>query len=422
MTNTSPRYITTRSLVLHLYLFSLLWVIFYFAVSKHLSLYGMVNGTLNLTDFAHYMKMGEGFLFEGINIYSAEGRNAVFQALSHAPVESSLSVSVPPPGFIVWAPIVALARWNINIAHATFVSLSLYLLGLGLFSVFSRVGLFNVRGAILLAATVGTFVSWTGFSCLLIGQTAIAMCGLLILVGVQGSRGEWHLPTLLAAFLYSCIKPHYFVILLFLVAVLGIPRRILFKSLLAPLLVTSVALGTSFNTVPAYLENVSKFVTPLDSQMNAFRSSYAPKELSIFRSSALTYLGDNGARHLSLSFFALFSAASLWWAAHARGRSYSNAIAAWGAFLFTYLLFAPYVGEYENILILSFIAIALGSWSAEKQDALAVLLGLGAVMSHTKFSTLDSLWVFWTIKFLFLLYLCAATRRRGTTSRLTTGK
>ncbi|MFQ5578286.1 MAG: hypothetical protein ACE5G8_14995 [Anaerolineae bacterium] len=373
-----------------------------------------LNGRFEITDFLYHLLVVKAFWQGDIpSIYRLDAQRAVMSQLFHSDIRSVMPVGVTPTTLLLWLPLVFLASASLSWANTGWLSLSVGALGLAWWKLgtFARSHRKEMLRPALLFPALFLF-SFPMFSALALGQTSILACGLLILLLLEVTAARRAERSLRRWLVYGLVfvlslKLPYLLIAVGLLFVFGYRREsvvsglivggvvLLVGALFGPQLLTDYAgqlsVYSQVTIAEYYAPSIVLFTT------NTFRSAFTPvigPAAALVISQVVFVAG--GAIILAISLAQrVFPARLPKWAA--RAGEHQLAIGLFAVFL----LFMPYMGGYEDLLLALPPAIVIVAprgriWPPWKEAFL--LAGLPLALNHNFFPSDKPLWLFWLVK------------------------
>jgi hypothetical protein len=382
------------------------------------------NG-IRISDYVYYLLFVRAFWFEGISsIYNYDSFLIVLsQFLGGGMKPLPMPLGVTPVVLIFWFPFSCLSFISFDLAQAAWVSFSLqlFLTELFLLSIVminreyeERIGYY-----LLLAVSIGSFDLAQSVA---LGQTSIFASGALLSLGrkyFSDNIAEKPGIDLFSVFLLFglSIKPHYLSFALGLLMLRGQFRTACTGvgiSLFVTLLLT-LRLDPAW--VSDYLSNLKIFASAdipevyahafFPQSMNLFSSAFSfllGRKLSILISNAVLIIIFG-----SVFFFSLIHPRFLEKFSRLAYKSFRDS----GVYLLlaAYLLFSPYAGFYEDLLLIAAVFMFL-IWRGPEKFILGMSLFfsllLVVLLNHNMFPEKYPMLAFWLIKAMFFCYLLRA--------------
>ncbi len=418
-------FVSRKKLVFKAALFALIWAVlsyvFHFHVSRNVNFLQRSDQILKIADLAYYLEIVRAFWFRGLGqIYRLDVQQQILSAATGAPVAASMPLNVFPTALILWLPFAAALQHSMALAFSFWNGFSLTVMIAAFLRLFENLAR-NGRSKMLLLPVFFAFLSDAAAACLIIGQTSIFLGAVLMLLFMQCSekrdRGKSTQSVMEVLLLLALsIKPQYFALGL---AIALICRR--FTVLIMALggagiitLLVSPPLGLDW---PAHYLNTLQLYSS-GNILPAYRDSFAPELMNIFRYSFETVVGAGLATLISLLFLVIGYPTII---LASMTRSFQRRSAGvWCSMpksvlmlLAIYLLFSPHSGYYEEVLIVSFFGIA--AFSAGQPVGWAWIL-LWSVVSCVLVNRLlispvvAPMWCYWLLKGFLLLSVVAVMK------------
>jgi hypothetical protein len=395
-------------------------------VTSQIDLVAVRDGALQVSDFVYHVALvAEAWFGEGGSPYRLETQRQVLSALAGSRIDVAMPVGVTPLALLVWLPFAALFRIDPGLANSAWLSLSITVLAFALWRlqrrVASRRGETPFFGAAFLVVAL---LSQAMVRAVVPGQTTLLATGVLLLLCVElvedGRDGGPRLMRILLYGLLLSLKPPYLMLGLGLLLCAG-QRRVAAMSgagLLALTLLVCARFG--WEMMGDYLDSLALYSqTTLP---DFYRSSVVPHTMILFRYAFEGPLGPARATAVT-HFVGVAGAGAILGIAMLRGEGLraSSGEGRAGARLFvllaaTYLLFSPYAGSFEDLLVLvpaAAVVLARTPLPGVGVGSLVTLLALGLVLNHHRLPPGKPMWLLWILKagiFAYLFWLCSERR------------
>lgn len=398
----------SNKLLLFLNLTVVFTLVFYYGLFKDLALVRLGNGWLVGSDFFYHHLFMKSFWTGSVRtIYQLPSQLQILSEYAKTSIGTAMPVGMTPIYLLLWIPLLLVGK-DINLACSLWMGISFSLLFVGLIVFWDRFP--KSRGLPLSLLVASALVSHHVVVSLALGQTAFFAVGLLLLLYFSSNQNHSHSTAFGHSLLLAglAVKPPYF---LFGTAILLMQKR--FKELFWGLMMLLVAialltlwLGGSWIT--DYLQQIDTYLTVpvaseyaqsvLSGRENSFAmllQSFLSTEKSLWLSNLLW---------ISLSLLALLSG----FLNSLKVKFLTKSAPFFCVFLIAaYILLAPYVGEYEEIVLLAAVVIAV---SERQNKPLRFIEGIGlaaiffALFNRQLLFSDLSLYVIWSLKAAICLY------------------
>ena len=394
----------------------------------------MEGGALVISDLFYHLLLVKAFWFEDLtSIYDLDSQLEVIRRFSGQPFKTAMPIGVTPLALLVWFPFAYIATVSPVLASSLWMSLSLSVYLVFVIEIFFLLREESSAVAYMHLILCGLATSSTTFmQALILGQTSILATGVLLCithriyltkrVGLPAPGVGW----ISIALFFLALKPPYLALGIFLLFAFGIVSStvrglgvlVLLLTLLTPLLGVNWPLD--------YLRQLSVYTSEVE--VPEYALAIVPETMILFQSAFGAILGaDNSYLLSTLACLAGGIVATICLVvSNSRLSEKLPCISAYRVFILicaTYLLFAPYAGAYEDLLILS----ALGGFAvfANRDDKAVIdgvwMIPLVIVIFNQRHSFLQSLemplWIYWCLKALMFSFLLCATSRKSEVSR-----
>ena len=385
---------------------------------------------VQISDFAYYLAFVREFWFGGLtSIYSLD---AYLQVLPQFLVKGSeplpMPLAVTPVVLFLWAPFSCLSFLSFELAQAAWVAVSLQLFFSQLFWIGAEVLQRKVQERVFFYLLLLPVVfSFTFVSTIVLGQTSIFAAGALMYFArryLAAENTERDRIEARSVLLLVClaIKPHYFALALGLVLLSGRWRVLCLGVALSVLTVLLLSLRLEALWYTDYLGNMRIFASGAIPKI--YLHAFAPESMNLFVPAFSPLLGTRPCILLAntvlfLIFGMVFAYAFFWTWASKRSSSpfgFYRALSGVLLLLGAYLLFAPYAGTYEDLLLSSAVFMLLVQGGGARQSIRGgVILSflLSVLLNHNLFPDSLPLFLFWLLKLLFFCYLLSEIFQRS---------
>jgi hypothetical protein len=292
-----------------------------------------------------------------------------------------------------------------------------------------------------IALVLVTLFSLNTLLSIYLGQTSVLAAGVLINLfyivhkTVNESQSSNYLLIALLIFVLG-IKPTYIALGLGLLIIYGMWKEMLYSAILILVVLIGITPLLTVEWVPSYLNHLRMF-----SQGNipgVYAGAVYLETTNIFRSAFRWIFGDSFANLVSnVIYYSIYiSVIGLFFFAKIRGKSLDQLgplkITKEQFFVLlvtSYLLFVPFAGAYEDVLLLTvFVTVLIvgNPPPLTSYKSLVLVLFLFVILLHNIFPPNKPLWLFWILKALILGYMLNFCRlppkgEKSTTRRVNCG-
>lgn len=375
--------------------------------------------TFRISDFAYYLTFVREFWFgENVRLYAVSTHPEILSRLVGSDVQGGMPLAILPTALILWWPLAWFPPASFGLAYRLYISLSLSLLLTALFYVFAEMRRKMESPAVILIPTLFVFFGSSSFLLtFVLGQSSLLAVAALITAALmlwneEGESFPWFVVALV--FVLS-FKVHYLIAGVLLL--LGFRR---YKLLLQSLVV--VAIGAALLTlelglvwISDYYQSMSLFLSTSKPALVA--SSFVQEKMIILESVLAPWLGAHNAKMLGSGLFLSLLISGMWLGLKDRKTALQlhspRSFAPLVFYLSAYLLFAPYLGRYEDLLLfVPWLVLALSLPSKPPfYQAFGSAVLLCVVWNHVLLLSFIPLWIFWIGKAFLLASFCFATVR-----------
>lgn len=383
----------------------LLLVCFQTLISPRIGFVGYSRNSFYIQDFAYHVILADHFWFtEKGNVYDLDFQLRALSAHMNRPALVAMPVGVTPLAFVVWWPFAYIAGQNLSFAYSLWMTISFLILMTALWRIWTYLSPLKSFQTLPLVLCGVTCFSLVGVTTVIVGQTSIFIAGILSFLFYRVFRYgndpekaaiDWPIVILV---LTAGMKPPYLVIGFGMLLIYGLWWEAVVSAVLAVLLLIILTPMMSTNWIGAYWQMVQMYGSGNFPDIYAW--SIAPPTMNNFRSALSGFATDRtaavGSSVVSSLFFLGIVVMSLF-----QGRQ----VPAWRPKLITgliavCLLFAPYCGAYEDILLVPVFAVVMvtgKSWPVQSRQGMVVTLALFLCLLHIV-PGLHYHGVFWLLK------------------------
>ncbi len=343
---------------------SVLLVCFQKLISPRIGFVGYTGSAFYLQDFAYHIILTDHFWFkEAGNFYDLNFQLQALSSYMGRPALAAMPVGVTPLAFIVWMPFAYIADYSLSFAYSLWMTVSIVVLVSALWKIWaslSPVRSFQILPLVLIGISLFSLVA---VSTVVVGQTSIFTAGILCLIfyrimychnSADDRQVDWLVIFLV---LLGGMKPPYLIIGFGSLLVYGrwgdVARA---AGILLLVLVVMTPMMTA-GWPEAYLHMLQMYGGKNFPDIYAW--AVVPRTMNIFRSAISGLTGDRiavvGSSIISILVFSgifIFSLAKARFAPKLRTKLVAGLIACC-------LLFAPYMGAYEDMLMIPIFVIVL---------------------------------------------------------------
>ncbi|MCB0340196.1 MAG: hypothetical protein KDD53_11360, partial [Bdellovibrionales bacterium] len=339
------------------------------------------NNQVVIQDFAYHIVVFRHFWNDKIaDPYDHNSQIQALQEVTSSNIQAAMPIGVSPTALLVWYPFVRIANIDLMLAYSLWLGFSLTIFFTAFFNTVN--GMSSVaqssKKRILATILAITVLSDTFFSAVSLGQTSILACGcfLTILGALFVTDKENHsISTIISTVLLS-LKPSYLAIAL---SCLILTRR--WRTLFHVAIALSILIGGSFFLLPDgwatnYNENLSVYFSadPPSIYKNSIVRNLSNTLVGVFSLSNFSNVAMHVARVIYLTSIPLILIA------HAKFKKNETNGAKKSGPLFSSivlvflcsLIFAPYLGQYEDLLLWPITTILICSRRINTKEAMII--------------------------------------------------
>ena len=333
-------------------------------ISARIGFIGYTETAFYLQDFAYHIILADRFWFKGFgNLYDLNFQLQALSAYMGRPAMVTMPVGVTPLAFIVWMPFAWIAGYGLSLAYSLWITVSMGVLVLALWKVLaflSPVRSFQVLPLVLIGICIFSLV---GVSTVVVGQTSIFAAGILSLLFYRlvshaddpgGRPVDW--PTVVLVLL-GAMKPPYMIIGFVSLLIYGRWRDLVWTTGILLLLLAAMTPLMTTDWPGAYRHLLGMYAG--GNFPDIYDWAVVPRTMNIFRSAISGETGDRTAVMASsiISILVITGIAvfSLFRDRLAPGLRPKLAV----GLVACCLLFGPYLGAYEDLLLIPVFIIVL---------------------------------------------------------------
>ena len=396
-------------------------------ISQQISFIRFSTGSIAITDYTYHIILVKAFWFNGFgNIYEILFHQKALSMHLGTKIYYVMPLGITPIALVVWLPFAYVACFSMALSYTLWITFSASVLLLAFWSVIRHVFRRKNRPLLPITLFLVTLFSWRTLSSVYLGQTSVLAAGLLIYLiyivhnTVNRSQSDNLLLILLLIFILG-IKPPYIALGLGLLMIYGMWREAFYSVILVSVVLIGVTPILGVEWVSSYLKTLTTYTRGNIPDIYAW--SIAFETMNIFRSAFRNIIGDNIASLISTivtcSVYMTVVGFSLLVEIRGRSTDLLSPLRVTKSQLFvlivgSYLLFAPYAGGYEDVLLLSvFVMVMLygNAPALTSYQSLSLVFILFLILLHN-FSPIDTpLWLLWLLKALILGYMLIFCRR-----------
>jgi hypothetical protein len=363
----------------------------------------------------------KAFWFEGFgNIYEIIFHQKVLSMHIGAKINYVMPLGISPVALVVWLPFAFVARFSMTLSYTLWITFSASVLFFALWSVGLNVLRSKNRPILPITLFLVTLFSWNTLLSIYLVQTSVLAAGLLIYLiyivhnTVNEFQSSHRLLITLLIFILG-IKPPYIALGLGLLMIYGMWREAFYSVILVLVTLIGITPILGVEWVSSYIKTLTIYAQRNIPDIYAW--SIAFETMNIFRSAFRNMIGDNIASLISTIVTCGVYIGVVGFSIFAKIRNNSTdmlsplRITKGQLFILiigSYLLFAPYAGGYEDMLLLPvFVMVMLyGNTPPLTNYKSLVLVFLLFVTLLHNISPIDTpRWLFWILKAVILGYM-----------------
>jgi hypothetical protein len=383
-------------------------------ISRQIEFVTYLNEFFRIQDYAYYIIMTKAFWFEGSgNIYELSFQQQALSAHIGSRIYLAMPLGIVPIGLVVWFPFAYAACFSMALSYTLWVAFSVGVLFAALWNVGRYVFQRNKRPLLPITLSLVTVFSATTFVSIYLGQTSVLAVGLLIhliyFMHKATEESQSYNGLLIPLLILGLgIKPTYLALGLGLLMIYGKWRLVLYSVALVIVVITGLTPMLSVDWVPSYFHQLGIF--SLKEIPDVYAWAFVPDTMNIFSSAFQRIIGNDLASLVSHAVTCSVYTGVVGFSilAKIRGKSTDRLsflrVTKEQLFILvvgSYLLFAPYAGGYEDVLLLPvFVTVLLvgNTPHLTNYKSLALVFVLFVILLHNFFPSDKPLWLFWILK------------------------
>ena len=402
---------------------------FHCIISKKIEFVAYSNGNLRIQDYAYHIIIVKSFWLDSFgNIYKPYFQQQALSAYVGSPIYTVMPLGITPIALVVWLPFAYISRFSMALSYTLWIAFSVSVLLIALWNIGRCVFQRENQAILPITLSLVTVLSATTLFAIILGQTSLLAAGLFIhLIYLLYKRDDqWprnNLMILLISIFVLGMKPTYIAMGLGLLIIYGLWGKTFYSIIIVLAFLLGITPLLTLEWVPSYLNLLEMY------SHGNFPDFYAwaivPETMNIFRSAFRNIIGDNLTGLISTivtcCIYISVVGSSIFTRIRSKSTDHYSPIRITKEQLFimlvaSYLLFAPYAGAYEDLMLLPvFILVLLGGNTPPLTNykSLAIVFFLFPILFHNIFSLDKPLWLFWILKTLiigYMLYFCRFQR------------
>ncbi len=343
---------------------------FLFYYARYVIDVAVINGpTVTMPDIAYHLLMAKAFWFDQIvDIYQLDAQLAVLSNFSGRPIHAAMPIGASPVAFLLWYPFAILSSFDLSLGYSSWVAFSAVVFVLAVWQIFIAQN--DSPGSSRGEYGVGLLLVLCSYICvqaLLLGQTSLVACAIFVFVVAHGKRlpgGSINWPLVLCLIVLS-VKPTYFVIGLATYLCCGLKRESAIGTLVVLVIVGIFAQVYGLHWLTGYFHSLNIYSQP--EVIPEYRGSIVPETMILFRTAFGSIMPEAQASHVGLFIWLASTVLII-----VLAPKFPERILCCALLIGSFLLFAPYVGAYEDLLLIVLIA-SIKPW---RERTLASQVGL----------------------------------------------
>jgi hypothetical protein len=352
------------------------------------------------------------------NIYDVLFQQKALSEYVGSRVDTVMPLGNTPVALIVWFPFAYMACFNLALSYTLWSALSIGILFIALWCVGKDVAQKKEQKLLPITLSLVTLFSHITYSAVILGQTSVLATGLLIyLFFVLYTKPYQPTPdiNMLIPVIIGIvgIKPTYFALAMGLLIIYGMWRDAVYAAILVTAVFVCLTPMLTVKWLPHYLSQLGVFGQIKIPEEYAW--AFVPQTMTIFRSAFRDMIGDPLASltstivicsaYIGVLGFSLIakikdkSTHQLFSLEITKGQLFVVLVA-------SYLLFSPYAGGYEDVLLVCiFITVLLVGNPPDLANykSLLLIFLLLFLLFHKSFLYEKVLWLVWISKAVLLI-------------------
>lgn len=395
-------------------------------ISRQINFVIYLDDFFRIQDYAYYIIITKAFWFEGFgNVYKLSFQQQALSTYIGSMIYLAMPLGTTPIALVVWFPFAYAARFSIALSYTLWIAFSIGVLFIALWNVGRYVFQSKKQPLLPITLSLVTVFSLTSFFAIIFGQTSVLAAGLLIhliyIVHKATEESESYNGLLVSLLIFGLgIKPTYLALGLGLLMIYGMWRQALYSVALVIVVIIGLTPMLTVEWVPSYFHQLGMFSRGDIPDVYAW--AFAPDTMNIFSSAFQKIIGNDLASLVSYAVTCSVCLCIIGFDLLSKiiGKPTDQLCflrvtkeQLFILFVGSYLLFAPYAGSYEDVLLLPvFITVLLvgNTPSLTNYKSIALVFVLSIILSHNTFPPDKPLWLLWMIKALILLCMLSFCR------------
>jgi len=403
-------------------LFVSLCVLIHFIVTSSIIQYeGDKTAYFKIQDFHYYIVMIKSFWFhEIVSIYDPESQLMAIDSYFGIEMNHAMPLGISPTALLIMLPFSVIARFSFPLANTLWVSAFLTMYAIAVLKAYSYIQSYERNALPLFIVVFSVFLfSFRTVTVIFLGQTSLLASALLLLLLLEMALASKEGRSLRRWIIYPVIfvlsmKMHYLVLGMGILLIGGYIYELLASSVIVGFSIGFLILYTGLALITGFMEQISLFsahelpayydFTDVFHTFFTFRSAFAPiigGSLSLKISLIVLLFGC-----MSIFCISVFQSGGM----GKKKKKFQKVtlLQMMIAFFALLLLFLPYIGGYEDVLLcIPFAAVFLSPVHMQREygKIVVVIPFLFVVLNQSIMLSSDHLWLYWGMKAFILIYL-----------------
>jgi len=400
--------------------FASLCVLIHFIVTSSIIQYeGDKTTYFKIQDFHYYIVIIKSFWFhEIVSIYNPNSQLMAIDSYFGIEMNHAMPLGISPTALLIMLPFSFIARFSFPLANTLWVSSFLTIYAIAVLKTYSFIQSYE-RNALPLFIVVFSvfFFSFRTVTVIFLGQTSLLASALLLLLLLEMVLASKEGRSLRRWIIYPVIfvlsmKMHYLVLGMGILLIGGYIYELLVSSVIVGISVGFLIAYTGLGLITGFMDQISLFSAPESPAYFDFSDVF--HTFVTFRSAFAPIIGGSLSLKISL-FVLLFGCMAVFYISVFRSggtgeeRKNFERVAAPQLMIALFamlLLFMPYIGGYEDVLLcVPFAAVCLIQDHMQGKNGwiFALIPFLFIVLNQSILLSSDYLWINWCVKgFIFI--------------------
>ena len=350
-------------------------------LSRHARFADATPTSFYVQDYAYHIIVTKYFWLETYgNIYEPGFQLDALSAHMDKQVIFAMPVGIMPPALLLWLPFAYIADYSLPLSYLLWLAFSIAILLSALWQSCRYIQPSLPHHSLPITLSILTLLSSVSFAAVFLGQTSILAAGVLSLLihqvrcGKQKGRTSWGIIVLV---LFSSMKPQYLIIALGILIIYDVWRELFYSLTTIILLFIILTPMLTKKWILSYWQTIQMYTS--GSFPDIYDWSIVPEGMNTLRSAVIVCMPDEltacySALIVAIIYTGIGGAVILRKIGYSACRPIKRQQLV--ILLITgYLLFSPYSGGYEDLLMIPvFIAVLLTSYTPKLAHPVSIVI------------------------------------------------